>query len=84
MNIPQQRNFEPTVLFKGAHLSTLKNCRVETGFNKKLNFQVCEHLTPERLKHAEGVDRKLCEFKPDITFPQKFLSQNTDYKVSSS
>ncbi|CAL2029707.1 CBN-CPS-6 protein [Caenorhabditis brenneri] len=64
------------------NVRTYEDFVLSYDYKTKTAHWVCEHLTPERLKHAEGVDRKLCEFKPDVTFPQKFLSQNTDYKAS--
>ncbi|EFO84287.1 hypothetical protein CRE_23804 [Caenorhabditis remanei] len=52
------------------NVRTYEDFVLSYDYKTKTAHWVCEHLTPERLKHAVGVDRKLCEFKPDVTLPQ--------------
>ncbi|CAI2307017.1 unnamed protein product [Caenorhabditis sp. 36 PRJEB53466] len=61
------------------NVRTYEDFVLSYDYKTKTAHWVCEHLTPDRLKRVDGVDRKLCEFKPDTTYPQKFLSQNSDY-----
>lgn len=43
---------------------------------------VFEHLTPETIRRAEGVDRAQCEFTEDKSVHPYFRSTNADYKRS--
>nr|XP_023021770.1 endonuclease G, mitochondrial-like isoform X1 [Leptinotarsa decemlineata] len=43
---------------------------------------VFEHLTADRVKPNDGVDRSKCEFKPDESIHKFFRSDNSDYKKS--
>lgn len=43
---------------------------------------VFEHLTPESIRRAEGVDRAQCEFNEDKSVHHYFRSTNADYKKS--
>ncbi|XP_055644673.1 endonuclease G, mitochondrial [Toxorhynchites rutilus septentrionalis] len=43
---------------------------------------VFEHLTSERVKHNDAVDRSKCDFAPDESIHPFFRSVNTDYKGS--
>ncbi|RZB40633.1 endonuclease G, mitochondrial [Asbolus verrucosus] len=43
---------------------------------------VFEHITAENCKPNEGVDRSLCEFKPDESIHPYFRSLNSDYLKS--
>ncbi|XP_058448112.1 endonuclease G, mitochondrial [Malaya genurostris] len=43
---------------------------------------VFEHLTAERVKHNDAVDRSKCDFKPDDSIHPFFRSLNSDYKGS--
>ncbi|XP_017772239.1 PREDICTED: endonuclease G, mitochondrial [Nicrophorus vespilloides] len=43
---------------------------------------VFEHLTAENTKKNDGVDRALCDFKPDESIHSYFRSENSDYKRS--
>ncbi|KAJ8679886.1 hypothetical protein QAD02_015673 [Eretmocerus hayati] len=43
---------------------------------------VFEHLTKDRLKHNENIDRSKCEFTTDQSIHPFFRSENSDYKRS--
>ncbi|XP_058818528.1 endonuclease G, mitochondrial isoform X2 [Topomyia yanbarensis] len=43
---------------------------------------VFEHLTADRVKHNDAVDRSKCDFKPDESVHPFFRSLNSDYKGS--
>ncbi|XP_044262417.1 endonuclease G, mitochondrial [Tribolium madens] len=43
---------------------------------------VFEHITAESIKPNEGVDRSLCDFKPDESIHPYFRSLNSDYLKS--
>ncbi|KAJ8942667.1 hypothetical protein NQ314_009989 [Rhamnusium bicolor] len=43
---------------------------------------VFEHLTAEKVKRNDTVDRSKCEFKPDESVHKFFRSENYDYKGS--
>lgn len=49
--------------------------------NRVANW-VFEHLTPERLKVSENVNRYKCEFKEDTSIHPYFRATNNDYKGS--
>ncbi|OXU19627.1 hypothetical protein TSAR_001220 [Trichomalopsis sarcophagae] len=43
---------------------------------------VFEHLTKDRLKHNDSIDRSKCDFTPDPSIHPFFRSENSDYKRS--
>lgn len=43
---------------------------------------VFEHITQNRIKHNDNVDRAKCDFKPDESIHPFFRSDNSDYKKS--
>ena len=43
---------------------------------------VFEHLTHDKVKHAEGIDRQNSEFVPDDSIHEYFRARNEDYKGS--
>ncbi|KAG8246095.1 Endonuclease G, mitochondrial [Homalodisca vitripennis] len=49
--------------------------------NRVANW-VFEHLTYERVKHNDAVDRSKCQFTEDTSIHDYFRSKNTDYKGS--